>query len=272
MIPPAICISACLWSRFEKIRWLRSRRRGRATRRRQGPGYNRPHCLNGQSCVECRGDAECKSGRYCESGTCRDCVQDRHCGPRCRSCGVNLVLTPDGASVIEVRTDTPICHSLDGTAEKAICVRCVADSDCGDNGQCDPATHECTNKCDPPCEAGLRCHGGRCVECYNSSQCLCGACDIAAGTCTEACHNNADCMGNQCCIRTTGKCQPGRCSGTAGGALCDCAMAGPQGSSLNTAALLPADVEVLSLGGPAALLAVALCALGLRRRLPRAAA
>jgi len=137
--------------------------------------------------------------------------------------------------LIKVRTDTPICHSPDGTAEKAICIRCV--------------------------------------ECSNSSQCLCGACDIAAGTCTQACHNSADCMGNQCCIRTTGKCQPGRCSSTAGRVLCGCAMAGPRGASSNTAALLPAGAKGLaSLGGPAALLAVALCALGLRRRLPRAAA
>ena len=131
--------------------------------------------------------------------------------------------------LIKVRTDTPICHSPDGTAEKAICIRCV--------------------------------------ECSNSSQCLCGACDIAAGTCTQACHNSADCMGNQCCIRTTGKCQPGRCAGTAGGALCGCSVAAVAPPIADNNTLSQDGVAVGSSRGVLVAALAMLAALAFRRRL-----
>lgn len=231
---------------------------------------NRPFCLNGQVCVECRADADCPSGKYCESGSCKACTVDRHCGARCGSCGTNLVLNPDGVTVVTLPTNTPVCYSPDNTVQKAVCVRCVTNSDCGDGGQCDAATHDCVNKCDPPCAQGLRCQGGACVECFNSSQCLCGSCDTTTGSCTESCHNNMDCQGNQCCalgpdgIR---KCQPGRCAGVAGGALCGCSVTPLAAAAIDNNTLDPNGGEVSrSHGALAAALSMLLCGWLFRRR------
>lgn len=231
---------------------------------------NRPFCLNGQVCVECRADADCASGKYCESGSCKACTVDRHCGPRCGSCGTSLVLNTDGTTVVTLPTNAPVCYSPDNTVDKAVCVRCVTNTDCGDGGQCDPATHDCLNKCDPPCAQGLRCQGGQCVECFNSSQCLCGSCDTTTGSCTESCHNNMDCQGNQCCSPGTDgirKCQPGRCAGVAGGALCGCSVAPLAAAVVDNNTLDPSGGEVSrSHGALAALMAMLLCGLLFRRR------
>lgn len=231
---------------------------------------NRPFCLNGQVCVECRADADCASGKFCESGSCKACTVDRHCGPRCGSCGTSLVLNTDGTTVVTLPTNAPVCYSPDSSVDKAVCVRCVTNTDCGDGGQCDPTTHDCLNKCDPPCAQGLRCQGGQCVECFNSSQCLCGSCDTTTGSCTESCHNNMDCQGNQCCSPGSDglrKCQPGRCAGVAGGALCGCSVAPLAAAVVDNNTLDPGGGEVSrSHGALAALMAMLLCGLLFRRR------
>lgn len=233
----------------------------------------RPHCLNGQVCVQCKNDFDCATGSYCQSGDCVPCMADRHCGPTCQNCGRTLVPGSDGMAA---STATPFCYHGDNIVANAICVRCTQDSQCGEGGQCDPKTHDCVNKSTVSCKPGELAVGDRCVTCYSSSQCQCGTCDLEKGTCNDICNDNADCLGNQCCalgpdgIR---KCQPGRCSGVAGGALCGCSLGG--------GALAVAEVDNNTLdpnGGPAvmgmarsrgamlAMLSMLLCALALRRR------
>ena len=181
----------------------------------------RPYCLNGEVCVQCRFDVDCKPGTYCRSGDCVPCTHDRHCGPSCRSCGIDFNVGSDGMTVTRSTTSKPFCTTPDGQAETASCVRCLTDAQCGEGGKCDPATRECTKSCDTPCEAGKVCDGTRCVECLTSAQCPCGIC--VDGACTNNCGDSTDCQGNQCCSKDTGQCLPGRCKPglTAhGGALC----------------------------------------------------
>jgi len=229
---------------------------------------NRPHCLNGQVCVQCRNDFECDSGKYCLSGDCVPCLTDRHCGPTCKSCGRSLVLSPDGKTALAQVSDKPFCLHADNTVGNAVCVRCTQDSDCGEGGRCDPGTHDCVNKCAEDCSKdGKLCDGSRCVDCYNSAQCPCGVCDLSTGTCSEICQNNSDCMGNQCCIRTTGKCQPGRCAGTAGGALCGCSVAAVAPPIADNNTLSQDGVAVGSSRGVLVAALAMLAALAFRRRL-----
>jgi Cys-rich repeat protein len=231
---------------------------------------NRPYCLNGQVCVQCRTDFDCGSGQYCLSGDCTPCLADRHCGPGCQSCGRTLSLGMDGASAVAKPSDKPFCYSPDSTVGSASCVRCVKDSDCGAGGQCDQGTHECTNKCSVTCPEGKLCDGSRCVDCYNAAQCPCGACDLSTGTCSAICNDNSDCMGNQCCTRDDNgdrKCRPGRCAGTAGGALCGCSIGTVGAGIADNNTLDENGVELSrSRGGALAALALLLCGVALRRR------
>lgn len=233
---------------------------------------NRPYCLNGDVCVECRNDLECAAGKYCRSGDCLPCLADRKCGKRCGSCGRELTLGTDGVSAEPKVTDTPFCYSPDDTVEKASCVRCVKDSDCGTGGTCDKALHECVNKCTASCPEGQFCDGNRCVQCYTNSQCPCGQCDISTGTCTGICTNNDDCAGNQCCTTNSEgarKCQPGRCAGVAGGALCGCSITNPAPANITNNTIHEPGTDLThSRGILLATVAALLCALALRRRLP----
>lgn len=232
---------------------------------------NRPHCLNGQVCVQCRNDFECSAGKFCLSGTCADCKADRHCGATCKSCGRALLLGSDGTSAVVQVTEKPFCYTPDDTIANADCVRCIHDSDCGPSGHCDTVTRECTNKCPEKCADGKLCDGSRCVDCYNSSQCPCGVCDLNTGTCTGTCASNQDCQGNQCCsLAPDGehKCLPGRCAGVAGGALCGCSVASLTPPFIDNDTLdasggdLPRSQGVLG-----AIVSALLCGLFLRRRL-----
>lgn len=173
---------------------------------------DRPYCLDGQVCVECRNDLECAQGSFCVSGECTPCVTDRHCGARCGTCS----------------GDTPFCLS-DGTVEHAVCGRCRSDADCA-GGTCNPDTHTCSAGCAETCAEGTVCDGQKCVQCYASAHCLCGgSCDPATNTCVSACNDSSDCGANQHCSLIDKTCQEGRRkpdTAPRGGGLC-CGIAGP---------------------------------------------
>jgi outer membrane exchange protein TraA len=173
----------------------------------------RPFCMDGQVCVECRNDLECGNGRYCVSGECSPCATDRRCGTRCESCG----------------GDKPFCLSSDGTAERARCVRCLADGDC-ENGTCDLSTNTCTSSCALTCPDGLVCNGFQCVGCYANSQCPCGgSCDPDTNRCVAECSDSGDCAASEHCTLIAKTCEPGRrkpATEPRGGGLC-CGIAGP---------------------------------------------
>jgi outer membrane exchange protein TraA len=185
------------------------------------PQGKRPYCLNGEVCVQCRYDADCKVGTFCRSGDCVPCTDDRHCGPNCKTCGVDYVIEPDGSISNKPPTDKPFCYSPDNRTESAKCVRCLADKDCGEGGTCDPTTKQCNTTCLTPCAANQVCDGQKCVQCFTSAQCPCGIC--VDGACTPNCETSSDCLGTQCCSKDSKTCVAGRCKPglTAhGGALC----------------------------------------------------
>ncbi|MFO0656603.1 MAG: outer membrane exchange protein TraA family protein [Polyangia bacterium] len=181
----------------------------------------RPFCLNGEVCVQCRYDADCKVGTFCRSGDCVPCSDDRHCGPNCKTCGIDYVIASDGTISSKPPTDKPFCYTPDNRVDTATCVRCRNDKDCGEGGTCDATTHQCSNTCATPCPPNQVCSGGKCVECFTNAQCPCGIC--VDGTCTPNCESSSDCLGTQCCSKDTKTCISGRCKPglTAhGGALC----------------------------------------------------
>jgi outer membrane exchange protein TraA len=184
------------------------------------PNGPRPFCFYGQVCAQCRFDYDCKAGSYCNNGSCLPCTHDRHCGPRCNSCGINYELVPGQPRPQPVATQRPFCLSPGGRVEGATCVRCLVDEQCGTGGKCNPATHECENTCQVACEPGLLCDGSRCVQCLTSSQCGCGQC--VDGRCTTQCADTTDCSSMQCCQQSTGQCVREKCGpgSAAGGALC----------------------------------------------------
>lgn len=144
-----------------------------------------PFCLPGPigtACAQCRWDTDCSEGNFCLSGQCLPCTRDRHCGPRCGSCG----------------GDTPFC--LDGQIPaRSECVGCVDDSQCP-GGTCNPETHQCDPVCTLSCAPDTYCLGDQCVECLADTQCPCGGtCDLSTNTCSSSCKNNSDCLGNQHC-------------------------------------------------------------------------
>ena len=190
------------------------------------PTGPRPHCMDGAVCVQCRYDVDCAAGTYCRSGDCVPCTHDRHCGPSCRGCGIDVNVAPDGTTIVNSTTEKPFCLSPNGQAASAICVRCLNDAQCGIGGSCDLTTHQCTNTCSKPCENGTVCDGSRCVQCFTSAQCPCGQC--IDGLCTANCGDSTDCRSNQCCAQDAAQCIDGRCKPglTAhGGGLC-CNTAG----------------------------------------------
>ncbi|MBL8633923.1 MAG: hypothetical protein JNM40_11930 [Myxococcales bacterium] len=181
----------------------------------------RPYCLNGEVCVQCRYDADCKAGTFCRSGDCVPCTDDRHCGPNCKTCGLDYVIEADGSISSKPPTDKPFCYTPDNRTESATCVRCRSDKDCGEGGTCDPMTQKCSTACATPCPANQVCDGKKCVECFTNAQCPCGIC--VDGACTPNCESSTDCLGTQCCSKDTNTCVSGRCKPglTAhGGALC----------------------------------------------------
>jgi hypothetical protein len=81
---------------------------------------------------------------------------------------------------------------------------------------------------------------------------------------------NEDCDGNQCCTLApegVRKCELGRCAGTAGGALCGCAIAAIGSVQVDNNTL---DAQGSNLGRSrslfGAVVAMLLCAVWLRRR------
>ena len=165
-----------------------------------GPGCvrcpsDRPLCLDGQVCVECRADTDCGAGNFCLSGECSPCAIDRHCGTRCASCG----------------GDAPVCLTSDGTAAHSGCVRCLHDSQCP-GGICDSSTHNCKSPgCGMTCAMGTLCDGKRCVTCYANTHCPCGgSCDVPSGTCAVTCSDSSDCSSTGHCTADQKTCQPGR--------------------------------------------------------------
>lgn len=181
----------------------------------------RPYCLNGEVCVQCRYDADCKVGTFCRSGDCVPCTDDRHCGPNCKTCGLDYIIEADGSISSKPPTDKPFCYTPDNRPESATCVRCLADKDCGTGGTCDLATHQCSTSCATPCPSGQVCNGNKCVECFTNAQCPCGIC--VDGSCTPNCESSTDCLGTQCCSKDTQTCVSGRCKPgltARGGALC----------------------------------------------------
>lgn len=183
----------------------------------------RKHCMDGAVCVQCRYDVDCadKPGTYCRSGDCVPCTHDRHCGPSCRGCGIDINVAPDGTTVVSSTTEKPFCLAEKNEAASAVCVRCLNDAQCGVGGSCDLTTHQCRNTCSTPCENGTVCDGSRCVQCFTSAQCPCGQC--INGMCTATCGDSTDCRSNQCCSQDKAQCIDGRCKPglTAhGGGLC----------------------------------------------------
>jgi uncharacterized protein (TIGR03382 family) len=156
---------------------------------------DRPLCLDGQVCVQCRSDLECGDGKFCLSGECASCTSDRHCGARCGACG----------------KDAPFCLT-DGTVAGSSCVQCRTDAECG-SGSCNPSTHTCENTgaCAVSCAEGLVCNGSACVECFADAHCPCGGtCDTSTGTCSTSCTDSSDCQGAEFCSASTQQCERGR--------------------------------------------------------------
>ena len=225
---------------------------------------NRPYCLNGNNCVQCKSDYNCPEGQFCLSGQCTYCTQDAHCGPTCVRCDLN---TPYCA--------TPISDLNPRQPVDRKCVRCLSDDHCGEGGRCDPATHQCvrTDTCDPACPAGQFCYGNRCVGCYANIQCGCGQfCDLETNTCNQGCKDTADCQGTQCCSRETNTCLAGRCApGTVhGGYSCGCGMADVGSAQEDLEAPEAVRLMARSRGVMLAGFATALLWVLLRRRRPGA--
>ena len=188
------------------------------------PG-DRPYCLNGQVCVECRSDVDCMGGQFCISGGCAPCAIDRHCGARCAACA----------------GDTPFCKS-DGTAQNAQCVRCIKNADCA-GGTCDLGTNQCSASCQMNCMPGTWCDGHDCVECYATAHCPCGgSCDTEVHVCSPACNDSGDCKGGEHCEALGRTCQPGRLrpnENPGGGPCCAVgARAGGEGVALAALSLI----------------------------------
>jgi outer membrane exchange protein TraA len=186
---------------------------------------DRPYCLDGEVCVQCRSDTECEDGKYCVSGQCSPCTTDKRCGKRCEACA----------------DEAPFCLT-DGSAAGSSCVGCREDADCGPGGACDPTTHKCgATACAVSCAEGTVCYGSACVECFADAHCPCGGtCDTASNTCSVSCTDSADCLGVEHCSASTQQCERGRRKpGTepAGGAFC-CGAAPETNSSRTAAALL----------------------------------
>lgn len=189
----------------------------------------RPFCLDGQVCVECRADFECAAGKFCLSGECTSCTTDRHCGARCSACG----------------GDTPYCKS-DGTMEHSACVRCRDDVDCP-GGRCDPNTNTCTTTCAMTCSPGTYCDGSRCVRCYANTHCACGgACE--ANECTASCDASNDCSGVEHCTAASRTCERGRSKPGVepkGGGIC-CGISASTGRATDGLVLLSLAAILLS--------------------------
>lgn len=186
---------------------------------RCGPGCarcpaERPLCMDGQVCVQCRSDLDCGNDGFCNSGECTSCTTDRRCGERCESCG----------------GDTPYCLS-DGTVASARCVRCRNDADCDAGDLCDVITGQCSMGCNQTCGQGTVCHGDRCVECYANTHCPCGGvCDEARGQCITGCDSSIDCAAGEYCTASTRTCERGRRKPDTepkGGGLCCALVTGP---------------------------------------------
>jgi hypothetical protein len=145
-----------------------------------------PFCIPGPvgtACAQCRADIDCGDNKFCKSGECVSCTDDRHCGPRCDTCG----------------GERPFC--LDSpVVENAVCVRCTADSQCN-GGKCNLEKYECESSCMATCAPDTpHCDGTNCVECYADTQCPCGnTCDLSTHTCDTSCLDNGDCLGNEHC-------------------------------------------------------------------------
>ena len=221
---------------------------------------NRPYCLNGNNCVQCKSDNHCPDGQFCLSGQCTYCTQDAHCGPTCVRC-------PEAApfcatTISDLNPRQPVDRK---------CVRCLSDEHCGEDGRCDQSTHQCvrTDTCDPTCPQGQFCLGDRCVGCFSNIHCGCGKfCDLETNTCQQGCKDTADCQGTQCCSRETNTCLAGRCAPgrVHGGYSCGCGMA-DIGSAQDDGAV-PAAVKLAaqSRGTLLAGVATALLWVLLRRR------
>ncbi len=191
---------------------------------------DRPFCLNGQVCVECRSDVDCGAGEFCLSGGCTPCATDRHCGLRCAACA----------------GDTPFCKS-DGTAEHALCVRCISDGDCA-GGTCDAATHQCSTTCGAPCPNGTFCDGKECVQCYAAAHCPCGGtCDTDVHVCSPACKDSGDCGSGEHCTASDRACVPGRVrpDENPGGGPCCGVAARPGAGGVAFAALVLSAIALL---------------------------
>ncbi|HEX8435330.1 outer membrane exchange protein TraA [Archangium sp.] len=156
---------------------------------------DRPFCLDGQVCVECRSDLECGDGKFCLSGECASCTTDKRCGSRCEACP----------------TEQPFCLT-DGTTAGSSCAGCREDADCGPGGTCDPKTRTCSaSTCSVTCDEGKVCYGDSCVECFADAHCPCGGtCDTATNICTTSCDESSDCLGVQHCSASTQQCERGR--------------------------------------------------------------
>ncbi len=122
------------------------------------------------------------------------------------------------------------------------CVECLAHTDCGTNGLCDPKTRRCTLSCtsSADCDGGLRNRCGSdlprhciacddppscpvaqvavcaesvgfCVECSRDSQCADGGlkprCDTRFGACVQ-CLTSAQCAATEFCRASTSSCEP----------------------------------------------------------------
>ena len=189
----------------------------------------RPFCLDGQVCVQCRADFECAAGEFCVSGECTSCTTDRHCGPRCGSCG----------------GDTPYCKT-NGTAEASVCVRCLDSSQCS-SGSCDPATNTCSTTCLASCSPGTYCNGSSCVRCYANTQCPCGgSCEM--NQCSASCGTSNDCASVEHCTAVSRSCERGRVQPGVepqGGGLC-CPNSAYTGTAAAGLALLTLAALLLS--------------------------
>ena len=180
---------------------------------------DRPLCLNGKVCVECKTDLNCDLGYTCVSGSCMPCVNERRCGYDCRACPPNK----------------PFCDESGGP-EFAHCVGCTDDGHCGPGGVCNKSTGLCSvTDCTASCGPGTYCRGDKCLQCVSDAGCAPGEyCDAESGTCTGGCADSSDCLGGECCTPGIQQCEPGRCKITdrpQGGALC-CDANGCPGTAL----------------------------------------
>lgn len=156
------------------------------------------------NCGDCGN--QCAEGEVCEQGTCKEVSQN--CEDTCT--GPNMTCCNN--ECVNIMTDNDNCGGCGN--------KCESNEICN-NGNCVP-----TSLCDPPCEGGLECCQGRCVDpntAYDNDFNNCGYCGNACDP------DVADrCLNGQCACGNGTACRSGfKCCESNGVVACRSVMSDP---------------------------------------------